>query len=140
MLSVTADLDLVLVLGGDRVVVVPTTLQYSSESPFAVTTLFRTSEGDVSWIFGRDLLADGLVDPAGEGDVTIWPSRSAQGEIVCIALDSPSGGALLEADLRTVRGFLDDTYRLVPAGTESDLLDLDAEIAALLGDDAAPLR
>jgi len=28
----------------------------------------------------------------------------------------------------------------VPPGSESGMLDLDAEIAALLGDDAAPLR
>jgi hypothetical protein len=138
MLSVSADLDLVLVLGGDRVVVVPTRLQYSSENPYAVTALFRTSDGDVGWIFGRDLLAEGLTGPAGEGDVTVWPSQGADGPIVCMALDSPSGGALLEADLDHVRGFLDDTYRLVPPGSESGLLDLDAEIAALLGD--APHR
>ena len=137
MLSVSADLDLVLVLGGDRVVVVPTTLQYSSENPYAITALFRTSDGDVGWIFGRDLLAEGLDGPAGEGDVTVWPSQSADGAIVCIALDSPSGGALLEADLEHVRGFLADTFRLVAPGTESELIDLDSEIAALLD---APLR
>jgi len=141
MLSVSADLDLVLVLGGDRVVVVPTTFEYSSESPYAVTARFRTSDGDVQWVFGRDLLAEGLTGPAGEGDVTVWPSPGASGDdVVCLALESPSGGALLEADPLHVRGFLEDTYRLVPAGSESDLLDLDAEIAALLGDDAAPLR
>jgi hypothetical protein len=135
MLSVSADLDLVLVLGGDRVVVVPTTLQYSSENPYAVTALFRTTEGDVGWIFGRDLLAEGLAGPAGEGDVTVWPS--ADGKVVCVALDSPSGGALLEADLEHVRGFLADTYRLVPEGAESGLMDLDSEIAALLDAPAA---
>jgi hypothetical protein len=137
MLSVSADLDLVLVLGGDRVVVVPTTLHYSSENPYAVTALFRTSDGDVGWIFGRDLLAEGLTGPAGEGDVTVWPSHGAEGAVVCIALDSPSGGALLEADLEHVRGFLADSYRLVPEGAESGLMDLDSEIAALLD---APLR
>jgi len=140
MLSVSADLDLALVLGGDRVVLVPTTLHYSSENPYAVTARFRTGDGDVHWVFGRDLLAEGLTGPAGEGDVTVWPSRGSDGDVVCIALESPSGGALLEADPVHVRGFVDDTYRLVPLGSESGMLDLDAEIAALLGDDAAPLR
>ena len=140
MIPVSADLDLVLVLGGDRVVGVPTTFRYSPDSPYAVTVVFRTSEGDVTWVVGRDLLVDGLTGPAGEGDVCVWPSQLGATEVVCISLESPAGAALLEADAQDVYEFLDASAAMVPFGSESMYLDLDSELAVLLGDDASPLR
>jgi Streptomyces sporulation and cell division protein, SsgA len=140
MLTVTADLDLVLVLGGDRAVEVPTTLHYDTSAPYAVNATFRTSDGDVTWVFGRDLLAEGLDSPSGEGDVAVWPSNLYGRAVVCVSLQSPTGSALLEGDAVQVRAFLEDTVRLVPFGTEGEQIDLDAELAALLGDDASPLR
>jgi hypothetical protein len=134
-MHVTADLDLRLVLGGDRMMTIPATLTYSAHEPYAVTAVFRTSDGDVSWVFGRDLLEDGLASPAGEGDVAVWPSMAHGRRIVCLSLVSPSGSALLEADHARVRAFLDDSLREVPRGTETALLDLDAGLAALLDDD-----
>jgi hypothetical protein len=138
MLPVRADLDLRLVLGGDRTVLVPATLSYDPDEPYAVTALFRTSDGDVAWVFGRDLLEDGISSPAGEGDVAVWPSVSDGARVLCLSLASPSGSALLEADLATVASFLDETYRAVPLGSESALLDLDSQLAALLGDEPSP--
>lgn len=138
MLPVRADLDLRLVLGPDRSVTVPATLSYAASEPYAVTALFRTADGDVAWVFGRDLLEDGMSAPAGEGDVAVWPSTSQGTRVICLSLASPSGSALLEADLAAVQAFLDDSYRLVPLGSEGDLLDLDAELAALLGDEPTP--
>jgi hypothetical protein len=138
MLPVRADLDLRLVLGGDRTVTVPATLSYSVDEPYAVTTLFRTSDGDVAWVFGRDLLEDGMTSPVGEGDVAVWPSTATGDRIICLSLASPSGSALLEADLMAVRRFLDDSYRLVPLGSESSMLDLDSALAELLGDEPSP--
>jgi hypothetical protein len=138
MLPVRADLDLRLVLGGERSITVPATLSYAVDEPYAVTALFRTSDGDVAWVFGRDLLEDGMTAPAGDGDVAVWPSTSQGTRIICLSLASPSGSALLEADLAAVQAFLDESYRLVPLGQESAMLDLDAELASLLGDEPSP--
>lgn len=135
MLPVRADLDLRLVLGGDRRVTVPATLAYEPTEPYAVSTVFRTSDGDITWVFGRDLLEDGLNSRVGEGDVAVWPSATRSTKVVCLSLASPSGSALLEADHGEVRAFLDDSYRLVPLGGERCLLDLDAGLALLLGDE-----
>ena len=134
MTTVRTDLDLRLVLGGDRTAVVPATLGYDSMEPYAVTALFRTSDGDVTWVFGRDLLEDGLRTPVGQGDVAVWPSHHEGRKVVCISLASPSGSALLEADIVDVSSFLDASFTVVPMGTEMDDLDLDAELAELLGD------
>ena len=134
MLPVRADLDLRLVLGGDRSVTVPATLSYASHEPFAVSAVFRTSDGDVAWVFGRDLLEDGMSASVGEGDVVVWPSTTHGDRVICLSLASPSGSALLEADHDAVQAFLDDSYRLVPMGSEGTMLDLDSELAALLGD------
>ncbi len=138
MNPVRTDLDLRLVLGGDRAAVVPATLAYDADEPYAITALFRTSEGDVTWVFGRDLLEDGLRTPVGEGDVAVWPSASRGQDVVCLSLASPSGSALLEADHRTVREFLDATYAVVAMGQESQVLDIDSELMALLGGDPFP--
>jgi hypothetical protein len=138
MLPVRADLDLRLVLGGERTITVPATLSYDVDEPYAVTALFRTSDGDVAWVFGRDLLEDGMSAPVGEGDVAVWPSTTRGIRVICLSLASPSGSALLEADHAAVQSFLDDSYRAVPLGSESGLLDLDAELAALLGDEPSP--
>ncbi len=140
MLPVRADLDLRLVLGGDRSVTVPATLSYAATEPFAVSAVFRTGDGDVAWVFGRDLLEDGMTASVGDGDVAVWPSATHGARVVCLSLASPTGSALLEADHDAVQAFLDDSYRLVPMGSESAMLDLDSELAQLLGDEPSASR
>jgi hypothetical protein len=134
MSSVSTGLTLRLVLGGDAQILVPATLVYDSLHPFAVSAVFHTSEGDVTWVFGRDLLEDGLRGPVGQGDVAVWPSHHDGRKVVCVSLASPSGSALLEADTVDVSSFLDASFTVVPSGTEMDVMDLDAELAELLGD------
>jgi hypothetical protein len=46
---------------------------------------------------------------------------------------SPSGSALFEIDRDALVEFLQQTYVAVPTGHESDSVDLDAELASLLG-------
>ena len=138
MSSVSTGLTLRLVLGGDADVLVPATLNYDSASPFAVCTVFHTSEGDVTWVFSRDLLEDGLTSPVGQGDVAVWPSHTAGRRVVCLSLASPSGSALLEAEQADLVEFLDATFVVTPMGTEMDALDVDAELAELLGDGTRP--
>ena len=134
MSSVRTGLTLRLVLGGDAEILVPATLVYDALNPFAVSAVFHTSEGDVTWVFGRDLLEDGLRGPVGQGDVAVWPSHHEGRTIVCLSLASPSGSALLEADTADVNAFLDASFSVVPMGTEMAAVDLDAELAELLWD------
>jgi hypothetical protein len=131
MAAISADLDLTLVLGDDRIIPVAATLTYSIAEPFAVSALFRTTDGNINWVFARDLLENGLTESVGEGDVVIWPAHDADGDIICISLSSPGGNALLEADTGELRTFLDASYNIVGRGSESDYVDVDSFLDAL---------
>ncbi|GIF72768.1 SsgA family sporulation/cell division regulator [Asanoa siamensis] len=105
-------------------------LHYDPADPYAVRVRFfldRRRRDTVSWSFARDLLAAGLNEPTGLGDVRIWPWRTTQGDAIALALSSPDGQALLEAPRATVAAFLADTYAQVPRGSEAERLDLDAD-------------
>jgi hypothetical protein len=134
MSHVSTGVTMRLVVDGDADIPVPTTLGYDATAPFSVSAVFHTKDGDVVWVFGRDLLCDGLHGPVGHGDVIVWPSQHIGRSVVCIALSSPSGNALLEADRRDVVTFLRATFVVVPIGSEMDAQDVDAELAELLGD------
>jgi len=114
---------------------VAATLSYRSSDPYAVTATFHTPTADVAWVFARDLLGAGLDRPVGLGDVRVAPGGGdgdrGDGDIA-LTLSSPDGRALLGIDRASVGTFLRRTYRLVPAGRESDQLDLDAMVAALV--------
>ena len=131
MAAISADLDLTLVLGDDRIIPVAATLTYSIAEPYAVSALFRTTDGNINWVFARDLLENGLTESVGEGDVVIWPAHDADGDIICISLSSPGGNALLEADTGELRTFLDASYNIVGRGSESDYVDVDSFLDAL---------
>lgn len=131
--SVSAELELRLVVPGSTSLPVLADLTYDVADPYAVRVAFHTGGPDVvEWTFARQLLTDGVARPGGEGDVQVWPSHSGSRPIVCIALSSPSGRALFEAPLGEVVEFLTRTYALVPTGSESDHVDVDAELALLL--------
>lgn len=131
--TVTRSMDLRLVVSGVDTVPVQGRVTYAPADPYAVHAVFQVeSDERIEWVFARDLLADGLVAPAGEGDVGVWPSRSGGRRVVCLSLSSPSGQALLEAPLDDVAEFVGDVYRAVPPGAESELLDLDEALARLL--------
>ncbi len=124
-----------LVVPAERALPVDATLTFSSADPYAVTATFHVdSEDPVRWTFARDLLAGGLERPCGEGDVAVWPAMSADGSVVCISLNAPNGHALLEARCADVAEFVAETYSLVPAGRESEHLDLEGMFARLLAD------
>ena len=108
---------------------------YDPADPYAVTMRLEARSGSVTWTFARDLLADGLYGPAGDGDVQVWPCLSHHGEaIVIVELCSPDGTALLQTHSRALQQFVDSTFRAVPAGTESSHLTMDALVAQLLAD------
>ncbi|MFI9628072.1 SsgA family sporulation/cell division regulator [Streptomyces sp. NPDC052042] len=126
-------LDMELVLAPHERVAVPARLCYGSDDPYAVTFAFHTgSEEPVTWTFARDLLADSVLRPTGDGDIRLWPSGTGHHMVLNLALSSPAGRARLAAPLRAVTDWLTHTYRLVPAGRETDGLDVDAALSRLL--------
>jgi hypothetical protein len=107
-------------------------LSYDVRDPFAVCAAFAGDGTTIDWVFARDLLIEGLRTPAGEGDVHVWPASGGPEDHVLISLCSPDGRAVLEANAQDLRSFLDRTVDLVPVGRESEHVDIDAELAALL--------
>jgi hypothetical protein len=131
---VTTEITLNLVIGGDYGIPVPASFHYSAHEPLSVIADFMSGEVAVQWVFARDLLQGALEQPTGQGDVTCWPAFSSGERVVCIALHSPSGEALLEAPAEEIAAFLARSYEVVPEGTEIDHLDIDGLIEDLLGD------
>jgi hypothetical protein len=112
-------------------------LQYDPRDPYAVTTVFMTGRSQVRWTFGRDLLAAGLYEPSGDGDVHVWPCLDAEGHaVVIVELCSPDGEALVQAKTGDLSAFVDRMSKAVAPGSESEYLDLDAAIAAILESDS----
>jgi hypothetical protein len=134
--SVSTELQLRLVVPGAASLPVRAGLRYDISDPYAVQVAFHTGAGGdgdvVEWTFARQLLTDGVTAPVGEGDVQVWPSASAGLPVVCLSLSSPSGKALFEVPLPELVEFLGQTYAAVPTGSESQHVDVDAELALLL--------
>ena len=113
-------------------------LTYDPRDPYAVTAVFMTGAGNVRWTFGRDLLVDGLYEPTGDGDVHVWPCLDADGHaVVIIELCSPDGEALVQARTGDLTTFVERMTTLVAPGSESDMMDVDAAIAAIFAAEAA---
>ncbi len=143
--AVSADLSLGLVRPENTIVPLMASLHFTRDDPYAVKMAFHVGTGEpVEWTLARELLAAALHSREGIGDVQVWPSAvssdpEAGGEgvasgygIVNIAMTSPFGHAQFEASAADIAGFLQRTYRIVPVGEESDFVDFDAELTALL--------
>ena len=140
--TVSAELGLRLVAAEQTIVPLVASLHYSASDPYAIRMAFHVGpEEPVEWIFARELLADGMATPVGDGDVQIWPSSPAVGpdgeirgplSVLNIKLSSPFGEAYFEAPADAVSNFLDRTYSIVRMGRESDVIDIDTELNGLL--------
>ncbi|MBW1604425.1 SsgA family sporulation/cell division regulator [Streptomyces sp. JJ66] len=112
---------------------VPATLHYDSSDPLALAVTFPAEaalEGsEVTWVFGRDLLAAALRGPAGEGDVRFWSDHPGR---TLLELRAPQGTAVVELGTRELDRFLAATYAFVPTTDELTRLNLDHTITALL--------
>ncbi len=154
--TVSAELGLRLVAAEQTIVPLVASLHYSGSDPYAIRMAFHVGPEDpVEWIFARELFADGMTTPEGNGDVQIWPSVAesedansdagnnagydAGGQtceplsVLNIKLSSPSGEAHFEAPTDAIANFLDRTYGIVPMGRESAAIDIDGELSSLLG-------
>ena len=137
-LTVTQPVQLELIDASGAATPIEAELRYDPTDPFAVTTVFRTGHSEVRWTFGRDLLAEGLYEPAGDGDVHVWPCLDSNGHaVVIIELCSPDGEALVQARTGDLRSFVDRMSKAVKPGTEAELLDIDAAISAIFAAEKA---
>jgi hypothetical protein len=107
--------------------------RYDPADPLAVSLAIGVEcEEPVVWVFGRDLLADGVNHPTGEGDITIEPASAMdRREEVRITLATDTFATMIAPRDRVVE-FLVASFTAVPSGCEMDLVDLDAEIASML--------
>ncbi|WP_026422469.1 SsgA family sporulation/cell division regulator [Actinokineospora inagensis] len=102
---------------------------YRASEPYTVVAAFQAdTDRWVEWIFGRDLLAEGLVRATGDGDVRLAPVTSGGRPVLALEIESPDGHAVLELDHAAVQSFLAATTDIVPLGSESDYFDIDALI------------
>ncbi|MFD8705015.1 SsgA family sporulation/cell division regulator [Kitasatospora sp. NPDC059648] len=105
-------------------------LPYAACLAFPLTPCQCTGEAArVCWYFSRELLNEGRLGPVGNGDVKVRPGPAGE---VLITLRGPGGGSLVSAPEDLVTAFLSDSFTLVPAGSESEHLDVDAALARLL--------
>jgi hypothetical protein len=131
--TVSAELGLTLVVPEHGTVPLVASLYYSADDPYAIRMAFHVGlDEPVEWIFARELLSAGLPQPAGEGDVRVWPGPPDGREVLNIALSSPFGQAHFEAPANAVADFLRRTYGLIAAGREDEFIDVDSELDALL--------
>jgi hypothetical protein len=131
-LTVTQPVRLELIDSSGSATPIDAELQYDAADPYAVTTVFMTGASQVRWTFGRELLAEGLYEPSGDGDVHVWPCLDSSGHaVVIIELCSPDGEALVQARTEELRRFVDRMSAAVALGRESELIDVDAAINAI---------
>jgi hypothetical protein len=135
--TVSAELGLRLVVPQQTIVPLVASLYYSKEDPYAIRIAFHVGlDEPVEWIFARELLSSGIEGREGLGDVVVWPAASAAdgkpGNVLNIELSSPFGQAHFEAPIKEVSDFLKRTYTIVPAGDETDFVNVESELAELI--------
>jgi len=106
--------------------IVPMTLIYDQHDPFAFTISVRERR----WVFARELLAGGLIEPTGDGDVHISP-QIGDPTTVLLFLSAPSGEAVLRIPRDPLERAVDEAEALVPLGAEA--IDWDWEMWLLGG-------
>jgi hypothetical protein len=130
------EIGLTAVYGGEHI---RARLVYDACNPLEVRLILQgnaPSDGEVTWLFGRDLLIDGLKGCAGDGDVRIWPLT--EDKVAVSVFGSEDGGETREWATMVIRrvpvvNLLVQSFRLVPQGMEARYLNIGAELADFLG-------
>jgi hypothetical protein len=124
-----------LVAAAPRMPTIPAVLHYDRRDPYAVRMTFpapATLEGvEVCWTFSRELLAAGVHEPQGHGDVRVRPYGYDR---TVMEFHAPEGTAVVHVMTGELRRFLEATGELVPVGLEHLQLDLDHDLAQLMRD------
>ncbi|MFE9423204.1 SsgA family sporulation/cell division regulator [Kitasatospora sp. NPDC006697] len=108
---------------------IPAQLEYDTSLPYGVCITFTPAGNPVRWYFGRDLLNEGRLVPSGCGDVRVAPGDAGR---TMITLRAWGKEAVIAAPTEDVTAFLADTYALVPAGAESQHIDVDEVLERIL--------
>jgi hypothetical protein len=107
-------------------------LEYQADDPYAVRLVVGAAGAlagsPVAWVFGRQLLVEGVAAPAGKGDVRVRPYEPGQ---TAIELRVDAGLAVLILRTEDVRCFLTATYEAVPLGAEGLEIAWEEELARL---------
>jgi Streptomyces sporulation and cell division protein, SsgA len=123
-----------LITSEDQEIPVSATLRYTIDDPLAVFVDFPAEAAldgeEVTWVFARSLLDQGLRAPAGHGDVQIWPYGGTR---TVLEFHSPHGLALLQFPSSALRRFLLRTYGVVGAGQEDLGGVVERGLSALFG-------
>lgn len=85
-------------------------LHYRSDDPHAVTMRFHARDQESVWLVGRELLADGILSPAGLGDVRLRPG---DGDVLFLELLTEDSHAVFQLSATELQRFLDSTYAAV---------------------------
>ena len=103
-------------------------MRYDPADPLAVTLNVSSPHGQDTWVFGRDLLADGLrsMVPVGEGAVQVQ-ATSVLTEVS--RADETGAVTVLRLPWWNTREFIRLSQSEVPRGRE--LCDVDSWVAAL---------
>ncbi len=110
---------------------------YDPAEPYAVTITFHDHAVAARPELARSSLARGITEPVGGGRLSLWPSLTTEGRaVVVLSASCPDGDVVCEIRTNQLHRFLARTFALVPVGTESDHLDLDAVVERLLTSDA----
>lgn len=124
--------------GQDALKEYPADFSWHPADPAAVKVTFHWSPTEsVDWIFGRQLLADGILSFVnnGDGDVKI---RSYSVHRTCMTLSSPEGMAMVVMDTGRIEDFLRATEAAIPTDSETESEQLstyvDQALAAILAD------
>ncbi|MCC5478003.1 SsgA family sporulation/cell division regulator [Streptomyces sp. NPDC059680] len=123
-----------LVTAEDEEIPVSATLRYTTDDPLAVFVDFPPEAAldgeEVTWVFARSLLDQGMRVPAGHGDVQIWPYGRTR---TVLEFHSPHGLALLQFPSSALRRFLLRTYGVVAPGQEDLAGVVERGLSALFG-------
>jgi hypothetical protein len=102
---------------------------YRADDPYAVMmSISRPSGRWIDWLMARDLVVEGMLAPAGLGDVRVAPYTDEEFDIVEVKIGDDEGFAALEFDRELMERFLSTTFDVVGLGTEADVIDVAAEI------------
>ena len=102
---------------------------YRADDPYAVTMSISRSSGRwINWLMARDLVVEGMLASAGLGDVRVAPFSDEEFDIIEVKIGDDEGFAALEFDRDLMERFLAATFEVVELGSESDVIDVAAEI------------
>ena len=101
---------------------------YDPADPLVVTLAVSTPETEVHWDFARDSLRDSLTRDVIVGDLVM----SADAGAVTFGLNVQHSDLRIECARQGVVAFLEETYEEVPAGAESENMDVESLIEDLL--------